>query len=115
VIYQPFHYPNQKQNYFQNLRWLKLSQPKVSQPTDAENDYGNAINKRPALTIIENIGGYSTVAGSWPSPFFILKEASNLPKVINIGDDTIKSIAPFHTATCDQGFISVDSNVSNKV
>jgi cleavage and polyadenylation specificity factor subunit 1 len=67
--------------------------------------------KRLPLRVMNNIGGYSTVVATWPRPCFVLKEASTGPKVVTLNGESLNSINAFHTATCNRGFMALDSTV----
>jgi cleavage and polyadenylation specificity factor subunit 1 len=112
VIYQPFHYPvTAGGQFFKNLRWQRISQPVLPKHTETASDEESAIGRTSTLRVLNNIGGYSTVVGTWPSPCFVLKEASTTPKVVRLNGRALSSIGAFHTEKCDQGFISVDFDV----
>jgi cleavage and polyadenylation specificity factor subunit 1 len=94
------------------VRWLKISQPTLPKYVETSSDEEFISRNNSPLRIVDNVGGYSTVVGTWPSPCFVLKEASTMPKVVRLSGGSLNSIDAFHTANCDRGFISVDSDVS---
>ncbi|KAH7025390.1 CPSF A subunit region-domain-containing protein [Macrophomina phaseolina] len=117
VIYQPYHFPAHEvvKPFFENLRWLKIPQPRLpefsEEPALESEDIG--IGKESILTTIANVGGYSAVFMAGTSPSFILKESSSLPRVIKMRTKSVKNLSSFHTAECDRGFayINADGNL----
>ncbi|KAF2754100.1 hypothetical protein EJ05DRAFT_494539 [Pseudovirgaria hyperparasitica] len=110
VIYSPFHFPSGDgtEPFTTNLRWLKASQPQL--PRYSEEAAAESLKSANATTlkVLRSVGGYSTVFQGGASPSFILKEASDSPKVIPLRGKPINAITKHHTSTCEQGFASID-------
>jgi hypothetical protein len=81
----------------------------VTNEPDLEED---DVPRESTLRRLENVGGYSTVFQAGSSPCFILKEASTMPRVINLRGGPVQSLTDFHTAGCDRGFAYIDADVS---
>ncbi|KAF2085680.1 hypothetical protein K490DRAFT_46246 [Saccharata proteae CBS 121410] len=117
VIYQPFHHPAREpgQPFTQNLKWLKVSQPKLPEYSDEPSLEAEDAGNESILKALPNVCGYSTVFLSGTSPSFILKEAASIPRVIKFRSKAVKSLSGFHTATCDRGFMHLDVDGSLRV
>lgn len=107
AIYQPFHYPvsSQGEPFTTNLQWRKVPQPRLTSYSD---DTSSQPERQSRLTVLNDIGGYSSIFHAGPSPSFILKEASSSPKVVPLGSGAVRGLTSFHTAQYDRGFAYVD-------
>lgn len=114
VIYQPYHYPSATatQSFTSDLRWTKVSQPTVSKMSEMFSEEGESASSGSTLRRMGNVSGYSIVALNGTSPSVIIKEASSSLKLVKVKGRSIRSIGGFHTAQCDRGIVSVDSEVS---
>ncbi|KAF2099428.1 hypothetical protein NA57DRAFT_74928 [Rhizodiscina lignyota] len=108
AIYQPFHHPPRSQgdSFTTNLQWRKVLQPRLAPYYE---DASGHSEHHSALRVLHNISGYSAIFQAGPSPSFILKEASNSPKVVPLAGGRVKGLSSFHTAQCDRGFAYVDA------
>ncbi|KAL1637066.1 mRNA cleavage and polyadenylation factor subunit [Neofusicoccum ribis] len=117
VIYQPYHFPAHEtvKPFFENLRWLKVTQPRLPEFTEepALESEEVGVGRESILSAVPNVGGYSAIFMAGTSPSFILKESASLPKVIKLRTSAVKTLSSFHTAECDRGFafINADGNL----
>ncbi len=109
AIYQPYHYPTSKsdQSFTKDLRWLKIANPhskKYTEDSIVESDSG-----RPLLRAITTLSGYTMIFSSGDSPSFVLKEASSLPRVLNIRGTPIRGLSPYNSPGSEELiFVSVN-------
>ncbi|OJD29457.1 cleavage and polyadenylation specificity factor subunit [Diplodia corticola] len=119
VIYQPYHFPAQEteQPFVVNLRWLKVSQPRLPEFSEDPGLESEEVadGRECILTPLSNVGGYSAAFMAGTSPSFILKESSSLPKVIKMRTKAVKNLSSFHTAECDRGFTFIDTDGNLRV
>jgi cleavage and polyadenylation specificity factor subunit 1 len=113
VIYKAYHSPSRSasDSWTTNLRWAKLSQQHVPRYSeDGETEEGGSDNTESSLLALDNICGYSTVFRQGPSPAFILKESSSVPRVIGLSGKSVKGLTSFNTSSCQRGFAYLDSS-----
>ncbi len=112
AIYQPYHYHTSKseQSFTKDLRWLKIPNPHSAKYPD--NSVIEAGSGRPLLRAITNLSGYATVFLPGDSPSFVLKEASSLPRVLNIRGTPIRGLTPYDSSGSEElVFVSVNVNL----
>jgi cleavage and polyadenylation specificity factor subunit 1 len=110
VIYQPFYHPQPPKNsgFLTNVRWKKVSQPKLSTVSDILSSEPKIVGGGSTLQRLPNIGSYSTVFHAGSIPAFILKESSSMPKLVRLRGNAINSLGTLYTGNCERGFVSVD-------
>lgn len=98
IIYRLFLAPSGE------VRFTKIANTVIATP---KGDSSEGDDPRP-LVVLPNLGGYSTVFLPGSDPSFILATSHSTPHVQRLTGPTIRSLAPFHTASADRGFISID-------
>ena len=87
-----------------SLAFLKCPNPVIStaRPKLAEMPVF-----RPMIAM-ENVGGYVCVFLPGKDPAFIFKTAKSVPRLHRLAGTAVRSLAAFHTASADRGFVYVD-------
>lgn len=98
IIYRLFLAPSGE------IRFTKIANTVIATP---RGDSIEGDDPKP-LVILPNLGGYSTVFLPGSDPSFILSTSHSFPHVHRLTGPPIRSLAPFHTASADRGFISID-------
>ncbi|KAF1992573.1 protein CFT1 [Aulographum hederae CBS 113979] len=98
VMYEPYHYPQRdpSQPFTTNLRWKKISQPRLAHAVDDTASDIEESDERGKLKALADVNGYSTVVQAGQSPCLVLKEASTTPKLVNVRlSGHVKNICSF--------------------
>ncbi|KYK58160.1 Cleavage factor two protein 1 [Drechmeria coniospora] len=112
TIYEPVRYPSDGQEpaLSNSLLFKKSANATLAQgPEDTSQDEHAEPPRFVPLRSCTNVGGYSTVFLSGPSPSFVLKSSKSLPRVVRLQGQGVRGMSPFHTEGCDRGFIYADS------
>lgn len=114
TIYQPYQCPV-KGEADTVLRFLKVPNPYMTQPTSDELLHGITEERKPPLRSLQDINGYSIVYAPGAAPALIIKPASCLPQVISLRLPGIRSLSSFHSLACPRGFIYSNPEVSTQL
>ncbi|KAL9093951.1 MAG: hypothetical protein Q9165_003874 [Trypethelium subeluteriae] len=106
IIYKPYHFPatDSRQTFTSNLRWRKLDQPLIANWADSDDFLAEEGSR---LQYLADIGGYSAVFIKGATPSLIIKEASSIPRILEVRAPGIQGLTSFHTARCERGFAYV--------
>lgn len=110
TIYKLFVSPTSKSVSFVKITNPVLAKPRVSSgpaPTDEPI--------QPPLTVLQNLGGYAAVFLPGPDPSLVLASSHSVPHVHRLAGTAVRSLAPFHTASADRGFVFIDSSGTLRV
>ncbi|KAF2118574.1 CPSF A subunit region-domain-containing protein [Lophiotrema nucula] len=111
VIYKAYHYPPRPSSepWTKNLRWTKQAQPHLPRLQTTPNVEDESVRTVNMLKALDNVNGFSAVFLQGANPSFILKEASSLPRVIDLSSKSVKGLTRFHTSGCQRGFAYIDA------
>ena len=113
IIYQPYQSPIEGSKDT-SLRFLKIPNPHLPRTPKEElvEVEETQQERRQPLRSLQDVGGYSAVFMPGQSPSFIIKAASSPPGVIEMCDDSVKSLTQLHSPICLKGFLYIDGEVS---
>ncbi|KAK5663548.1 hypothetical protein OQA88_3979 [Cercophora sp. LCS_1] len=112
TIYRPFRVRRDsaqdfsKTLFFQKLPNFSFAKPPVEISQDDTTDPPRFLPMRRC----SNISGYSTVFLPGPSPSFILKSATSMPRIVGLQGSPVQAMSSFHTEGCENGFIYADTH-----
>ncbi|ROT39981.1 cft-1 [Sodiomyces alkalinus F11] len=115
TIYEPFRLPSTESSsdLARTLYFHKVSNPHIAKGPETPEETTDDESVEPArpvpLRSCANIGGYSAVFLSGPSPSFIIKSSKSVPRVMGLQGLGVRGMSPFHTEGCERGFIYADS------
>ena len=72
--------------------------------------YEQELRQRP-LRCIPDLDGYSAVFAPGPSPCFVLKTSSSVPKVLAVGGEGIRSLSVLPNATNESSLVYANYEV----
>ncbi|KAL2757040.1 hypothetical protein ACRALDRAFT_2041568 [Sodiomyces alcalophilus JCM 7366] len=114
TIYEPFRLKSKESSDLaKTLYFQKVSNPHIAKSPETPEETTDDESVEPVgpvpLRLCANVGGYSTVFLSGPSPSFIIKSSKSMPRVVGLQGLGVRGMSPFHTEGCERGFIYADS------
>lgn len=109
TFYKPFIAPPSTEGGQPSLRFVKCANPHLALPVKPMKE-GRTKNVFRPLVAIANLAGYACVFLPGADPSFVLKTSKSMPHVHRLAGDAVRSLAAFHSAGADRGFVYVDSS-----
>ncbi|TGZ84791.1 hypothetical protein EX30DRAFT_356919 [Ascodesmis nigricans] len=98
-----------------SITFTKITNPILASPRSTTGPAPSDDTAHPPLTVLPNVGGYSAVFLPGADPSLVLGSSHGLPHVHRLAGGSIRSLAPFHTASADRGFVSIDGSGTLRV
>jgi cleavage and polyadenylation specificity factor subunit 1 len=89
-----------------SVAFIKVPNPIISTPRPDRSEK----QTHRTMVSMSNVNGYSCVFVPGSDPAFILKTAQSIPHLHRLAGSGVRSLSPFHTSSCDRGFIFIDFN-----
>ncbi|EXJ66921.1 uncharacterized protein A1O5_10116 [Cladophialophora psammophila CBS 110553] len=105
ILYEPFADPE----VVGSFKFKKVSTKPAEAPEDQIEEEGEESSLRP-MQVITNLAGRASVFIPGLQPMLILREASTMPRVYELGLQNIKSMNAIHIGSCRHGFVFIDES-----
>ncbi|OAP60335.1 hypothetical protein AYL99_05337 [Fonsecaea erecta] len=105
ILYEPFADPE----VVGSFKFKKVSTKPAEAPEDQVEEEGEETSFR-QMQVIQDLAGRASVFIPGLQPMLILREASTMPRVYELGLQNIKSMSTAHLDNCHNGFVFIDES-----
>ncbi|KIY00921.1 uncharacterized protein Z520_03587 [Fonsecaea multimorphosa CBS 102226] len=105
ILYEPFVDPE----VVGSFKFKKVSTKPAEAPEDQDEEEGEETSLRP-MHVMKNLAGHASVFVPGLHPMLILREASTMPRVYELGLQNVNSMSAIHTGSCRNGFVYIDES-----